>query len=99
MIYIWNCFNTKFNFAKSSKKNAGILYSICRYFDDIADKYSEDQTNYLQNSIEEIKNNKSNKVNISVYSIKKESFLSTKSQKAKIWIEKSTCSDDTFKIS
>ena len=49
---------------KNSKQNAGILYSICRYFDDIADKYSEDQTNYLQNSIEEIKNNKSNKVNI-----------------------------------
>ena len=49
---------------KSSKKNAGILYSICRYFDDIADKYSEDQTNYLKNSIQEIKNNKSNKVGI-----------------------------------
>ena len=49
---------------KSSKINAGILYSICRYFDDIADKHSEDQTLYLKNSIEEIKNNKSNKVNI-----------------------------------
>ena len=49
---------------KSSKKNAGILYSICRYFDDIADKHSEDQTNYLKNSIQEIKNNKSNKVSI-----------------------------------
>ena len=49
---------------KSSKKNAGTLYSICRYFDDIADKYSEDQTNYLKNSIEEIKTNKNNKVNI-----------------------------------
>ena len=49
---------------KSSRKNAGILYSICRYFDDIADKYSKDQTNYLKKSIEEIKNNKSNKVNI-----------------------------------
>ena len=49
---------------KSYKKNAGTLYSICRYFDDIADKYSEDQTNYLKNSIEEIKNNKKNKVNI-----------------------------------
>ena len=46
----------------SSKQNAGILYSICRYFDDIADKYSEDQTNYFKNLIEEIKNNKSNKV-------------------------------------
>ena len=49
---------------KNSKKNAGILYSICRYFDDIADKQTEDQTNYLKKSIEEIKNNKSNKVNI-----------------------------------
>ena len=49
---------------KIYKKNAGILYSICRYFDDIADKYSEDQTIYLKNSIEEIRTNKNNKVNI-----------------------------------
>ncbi|MDC3089595.1 squalene/phytoene synthase family protein [bacterium] len=49
---------------RSSKKNAGILYSICRYFDDIADKHSKDQSNYLKKSIEEIKNNKNNKVNI-----------------------------------
>ena len=49
---------------KSYKKNAGILYSICRYFDDIADKYNEDQTIYLKNLIEEIKTNKNNKVNI-----------------------------------
>ncbi len=49
---------------KASKKNAGILYSICRYFDDIADKYSEDQTTYLKSSIEEIRTNKNNKVNI-----------------------------------
>ena len=49
---------------KSSKKNAGILYSICRYFDDIADNYSEDQTGYLKKSIEEIKNNEGNKINI-----------------------------------
>ena len=27
---------------KSSKKKAGILYSICRYFDDIDDKHSND---------------------------------------------------------
>ena len=26
---------------KKSRKNAGILYSICRYFDDIADKNNE----------------------------------------------------------
>ena len=49
---------------KSYKKNAGTLYSICRHFDDIADKYSEDQTIYLKNSIEEIKTNKNNKINI-----------------------------------
>ncbi len=49
---------------KRYKKNAGTLYSICRYFDDIADKYSEDQTIYLKKSIEEIRTNKNNKVNI-----------------------------------
>ncbi len=49
---------------KRSKKNAGILYSICRYFDDIADKNNENKTNFLKDSIEEIKNNKSNKVSI-----------------------------------
>ncbi len=49
---------------KNAKKKAGTLYSICRYFDDIADKYSEDQTNYLKDTIEEIKKNKNNKINI-----------------------------------
>ena len=49
---------------KKSKKNAGILYSICRYFDDIADKHYEDKTIFLKNSIEEIKNNQNNKINI-----------------------------------
>ncbi len=49
---------------KSKKNNAGILYSICRYFDDIADKHTEDQTKHLKKSIEEINNNKNNKVNI-----------------------------------
>ena len=49
---------------KSYKENAGTLYSICRYFDDIADKYSEDQTVYLKNSIEELRTNNNNKVNI-----------------------------------
>ena len=47
---------------KNSKKNAGILYSICRYFDDIADKNSEDKTSYLKKSINEIRNNQNNKV-------------------------------------
>ncbi len=49
---------------KNSKKNAGILYSICRYFDDIADKHYEDKTIFLKNSIEEIKNNQNNKINV-----------------------------------
>ena len=49
---------------KNSKKKAGILYSICRYFDDVSDKYSEDQTDYLKDTIEEIRTNKNNKVNI-----------------------------------
>ena len=49
---------------KNSKKNAGILYSICRYFDDIADKNSEDKTTYLKKSINEIRNNQNNKVNL-----------------------------------
>ena len=49
---------------KTSKKNAGILYSICRYFDDIADKNIEDKTTYLKKSINEIRNNKNNKVNL-----------------------------------
>ncbi len=49
---------------ENSKKKAGTLYSICRYFDDIADKYSDDQTNYLKHIIEEIKKNKNNKINI-----------------------------------
>ncbi len=49
---------------KNSRNNAGILYSICRYFDDIADKNNEDKTKYLEDVIKEIKINKSNKVNI-----------------------------------
>ena len=49
---------------KKSRENAGILYSICRYFDDIADKNNEDKTTYLEGTIKEIKNNKNNKVNI-----------------------------------
>ena len=49
---------------QSSKKKAGTLYSICRYFDDVADKNNEDKTNFLKGAIDDIKNNKSNKVNI-----------------------------------
>ena len=49
---------------KKSKENAGILYSICRYFDDEADKNNEDKTNFLKESIKEIKSNKTNKINI-----------------------------------
>ena len=47
---------------RNLKIKAGILYSICRHFDDVADRYSKDQTSYLKKSIEEIKRN--NKVNI-----------------------------------
>ena len=49
---------------RNSKIKAGILYSICRHFDDVADKHNKDQTTYLKKSIEEIKKNKENKVNI-----------------------------------
>ncbi|MDC3023405.1 squalene/phytoene synthase family protein [Pelagibacteraceae bacterium] len=49
---------------QSTKRKAGTLYSICRYFDDIADKHFEDQTNFLKNTIEEIKKNKNNKINL-----------------------------------
>ena len=49
---------------RNLKTKAGILYSICRHFDDVADRHSKDQTSYLKKSIEEIKRNKNNKVNI-----------------------------------
>ena len=39
-------------FYQKKQKNAGILYSICRYFDDIADKNSENKSDYLRNTIE-----------------------------------------------
>ena len=73
---------------KSSKINAGILYSICRYFDDIADKYSEDQTLYLKKSIEEIKNNKSNKVNIFLKKNKINNSIFTDLLEGLIWDQK-----------
>ena len=49
---------------KNSRINAGILYSICRYFDNIADKDNQDMSSFLEKSIEDIKYNKNNKVNI-----------------------------------
>ncbi len=49
---------------KKNKINAGILYSICRYFDNIADNNTEDKTLFLKESIEAIKFNKENDVNI-----------------------------------
>ncbi len=48
----------------SSKINAGTLYSICRYFDNIADKDTIDKSLFFQESINEIKYNKDNIVNI-----------------------------------
>ncbi len=47
-----------------SKKNAGELYSICRYFDNKADKDKTNQTSFLKNSITEIKNNNLNMIHI-----------------------------------
>ena len=49
---------------KKTKRNAGILYSICRYFDDRADKEKNNQAKFLNQSIEEIKNNQKNEINI-----------------------------------
>ena len=48
---------------KHSRKKAGKLYSICRYFDNIADKDTEDKTIFLEDTIEKIKNDKENVVN------------------------------------
>ena len=49
---------------KKYRLNAGNLYSICRYFDNIADKDQNDQSSYLQDSLREIKEDKENKINI-----------------------------------
>ena len=48
---------------KHSREKAGKLYSICRYFDNIADKDTEDKTIFLEDTIETIKNDKENVVN------------------------------------
>ena len=49
---------------RHSRIKAGNLYSICRYYDNIADMDKKDKSIFLKNSIEEIKNNKENVVNI-----------------------------------
>ncbi len=49
---------------KKSRINAGTLYSVCRYFDDIADKDNNDQSEFLKSSINNIKQNKQNEVGI-----------------------------------
>ena len=49
---------------KKSKENAGKLYSICRYFDNIADNSKKDQSSYLKCSVEQIKSDSNNEVNI-----------------------------------
>ena len=49
---------------RHSRIKAGELYSICRYFDSIADKDNEDKSIFLKNSMEKIKNDKENVVNI-----------------------------------
>ena len=43
---------------KKYRLNAGNLYSICRYFDNIADKDQNDQSSYLRDSLREIKEDK-----------------------------------------
>ena len=53
-----------FFLSKKTKTNAGLLYSICRYFDNIADETNKDKTEFLINSINEIKNDKKNDVHI-----------------------------------
>ncbi len=49
---------------KKSKIKAGILYSICRYFDNVADKDNQDMSFFLKQSIEKIKIDKENKVSV-----------------------------------
>ncbi len=49
---------------RKSKEKAGILYSICRYFDNIADKDNRDMSLFLKDSIEKIKKNKDNVINV-----------------------------------
>ena len=53
-----------FFLSNATKKNAAILYSICRYFDDIADKNQDDSSSFLKKSIENIKYNSKNTINI-----------------------------------
>ena len=49
---------------KEFRDNAGILYSICRYFDNIADNYKEDQSAKLKDSIKTIIKDNKKPVNI-----------------------------------
>ena len=49
---------------KKTKINSGILYSICRYFDNVADRDNADKSKFLKESIEKIRHDKENKVNI-----------------------------------
>ena len=49
---------------KKFRIKAGELYSICRYFDNIADKDNKDRSKYLKDSIDLIKNDQKNIINI-----------------------------------
>ncbi len=49
---------------KKSRIKAGNLYSICRYFDNIADKDNKDRSTFLIESKDKICNDKKNPVNI-----------------------------------
>ncbi len=55
---------SSFFLPKKYKEAAGILYSICRYFDDIADNDKNDKTTFLNNAIDKIKKDNLNEVNI-----------------------------------
>ena len=48
---------------KRSRVNAGILYSICRYFDNIADQDIIDRSTLLKESLETIRHDKNHTVN------------------------------------
>ena len=45
------------------RNNVATLYSICRYFDNVADNDDIDRSNQLKKFVSEIKKNKSNKIN------------------------------------
>ena len=47
-----------------NKNNAFKLYSVCRYFDDLADDETQDNSKDIQRAFDNIKNDKENSINI-----------------------------------